>query len=223
MVSEVDRWLPAALPNGGRSGSARDRNSGDRVPAFTARQSRRGLAAFTGRTGDRGVSGEAEIADFLTELALTGHLVAGTQNQAISALSLLYDKVIGRELGFINSLRAKASVYLPVVLTKSICPMHWRGSTLAPVVIFDGSTFFRHVNEAVIREVMRSAGITFTRARSARHSSKRCTRRKSQSWPFPTLCATVSQRTVWKTGLTSGRCKNCWATKMLRQPRSTLT
>jgi hypothetical protein len=31
--------------------------------------------------------GEPEIADFLTELALTGHVVAGTQNQAISSLT----------------------------------------------------------------------------------------------------------------------------------------
>lgn len=63
--------------------------------------------------------GEAEIADFLTELALTGRVVAGTQNQAISALAFLYDKLIGRELGFINSLRARESTYLPVVLTQS--------------------------------------------------------------------------------------------------------
>ena len=63
--------------------------------------------------------GETEIADFLTELALTGHVVASTQNQAISALTLLYEKVLGRELGFIGSLRAKESLYLPVVLTRS--------------------------------------------------------------------------------------------------------
>lgn len=63
--------------------------------------------------------GEPEIADFLTELALTGNVVAGTQNQAISALMLFYEKVLGCDLGFINSLRAKESLYLPVVLTKS--------------------------------------------------------------------------------------------------------
>ena len=42
--------------------------------------------------------GEAEIAEFLTELALAGHVVAGTQNQAISALIMLYDKVLGHKL-----------------------------------------------------------------------------------------------------------------------------
>ncbi len=52
--------------------------------------------------------GEAEIADFLTELALCGEVVAGTQNQAFSACKFLYCKVFGRELGFVNSLRAKS-------------------------------------------------------------------------------------------------------------------
>jgi site-specific recombinase XerD len=63
--------------------------------------------------------GEPEIADFLTELALCGEVVAGTQNQAFSACKFLDSKVFGRELGFVNSLRAKESLYLPVVLTKS--------------------------------------------------------------------------------------------------------
>jgi site-specific recombinase XerD len=54
-----------------------------------------------------------------TELALCGEVVAGTQNQAFSALKFLHCKVFGRELGFVNSLRAKESMYLPVVLTKS--------------------------------------------------------------------------------------------------------
>jgi integron integrase len=63
--------------------------------------------------------GEPEFADFLTELAMLGEVVAGTQNQAFSAIKFLYTKVFGRELGFVNSLRAKESLYLPVVLTKS--------------------------------------------------------------------------------------------------------
>ncbi len=52
--------------------------------------------------------GEGEIADFLTELALTREVVAGTQNQALSAIKFLYEKVLGRELGFVNSLRARS-------------------------------------------------------------------------------------------------------------------
>ena len=63
--------------------------------------------------------GETDVAEFLTELALTGHVVAGTQNQAYSACKFYFTKVLGREFGFINSLRAKESTHLPVVLTRS--------------------------------------------------------------------------------------------------------
>lgn len=57
--------------------------------------------------------GEMEIADFLTELALTGEVTAGTQGQALSAILFLYQKVFGRDLGFVNSLRARASRHRP--------------------------------------------------------------------------------------------------------------
>ncbi|WP_261342573.1 integron integrase [Roseimaritima multifibrata] len=63
--------------------------------------------------------GEREISDFLTELAVTRGVVAGTQNQALSAIKFLFEKVYGRELGFINSMRARESLFLPTVLTKS--------------------------------------------------------------------------------------------------------
>lgn len=60
-----------------------------------------------------------ELAAFLTELAVEGDVVAGTQNQALSAFKFLYEKPYGRELGFVNSMQAKESQYLPLVLTKS--------------------------------------------------------------------------------------------------------
>lgn len=63
--------------------------------------------------------GEKEIGDFLTELAVTGEVAAGTQNQALSACLFLYRKVLGREVAFVNALRAKAKQYRPVVLTRS--------------------------------------------------------------------------------------------------------
>ena len=63
--------------------------------------------------------GEAEVADFLTELALNGNVAAATQNQAQSACLFYYEKVLGREMGFIHSLRAKDGQYLPVVLTRN--------------------------------------------------------------------------------------------------------
>ncbi len=53
--------------------------------------------------------GEPEIADFLTDLAVTRTVTAGTQNQALCGLLFFYEKVLGRELRFINSIRAKLS------------------------------------------------------------------------------------------------------------------
>jgi integron integrase len=61
---------------------------------------------------------EAEIADFLTDLAVTADIAAGTQNQALCGILFFYEKVLGRDMRFINSVRAKASTYRPVVLTK---------------------------------------------------------------------------------------------------------
>ncbi len=62
--------------------------------------------------------GEADIGGFLTDLAVTGEVAASTQNQALSALLFYYGKVVGRDLKFIQRIRAKASQYRPVVLSK---------------------------------------------------------------------------------------------------------
>ncbi|MGI9473609.1 MAG: integron integrase [Rubripirellula sp.] len=61
---------------------------------------------------------ERQIADFLTELAVTRQVCASTQNQALSACIFLYEKVLGRNLRFINAVRARVSNYQPMVLTK---------------------------------------------------------------------------------------------------------
>ncbi len=65
------------------------------------------------------ICGESDIAEFLTNLALEGDITASTQNQALSALLFYYEKVLGRDLAFINSVRAKSSEYRPLVLTKA--------------------------------------------------------------------------------------------------------
>jgi integron integrase len=62
--------------------------------------------------------GESEIGGFLTDLAVLGEVTAGTQNQALAALLFYYGKVVGRDLKFIQRVRAKASKYLPVVLSQ---------------------------------------------------------------------------------------------------------
>ncbi|TWU36721.1 site-specific tyrosine recombinase XerC [Novipirellula aureliae] len=62
--------------------------------------------------------GEPEIGDFLTDLAIERNVAANSQNQALSAILFFYEKVLGRDLKFVQAVRAKASEYRPVVLTK---------------------------------------------------------------------------------------------------------
>ena len=62
---------------------------------------------------------EAEVTDFLTQLARDGNVAASTQNQALSALLFLYKEVLKQEIGWLDSVeRAKKSTRLPVVLSR---------------------------------------------------------------------------------------------------------
>ena len=61
---------------------------------------------------------EPEVREFLTHLAVNGHIAASTQNQALSALLFLYDKVLDRPLDHVQGVvRAKRPQRLPVVMT----------------------------------------------------------------------------------------------------------
>jgi len=62
--------------------------------------------------------GEGEIKAFLTELAVEGNVTAGTQNQAKCALLFLFQRVLGRELAFLDVTRATKPERLPVVLSR---------------------------------------------------------------------------------------------------------
>ncbi|MEQ9406873.1 MAG: integron integrase, partial [Fuerstiella sp.] len=63
--------------------------------------------------------GENEIKAFLTSLAVEGDVAASTQNQAKSGLLFLYQKVLGRELGFLDVVSASKPARLPVVLSRA--------------------------------------------------------------------------------------------------------
>jgi integron integrase len=64
--------------------------------------------------------GEREVAQYLTHLAVERRVSASTQQQAMSALLLLYKEVLGRPLGALGVVRrAHAPVRLPVVLARS--------------------------------------------------------------------------------------------------------
>ena len=62
--------------------------------------------------------GEPQIKSFLTNLAVEGHVAAGTQDQAKCALLFLYQTVLGRDLAFLDVMRANKSARLPVVLSR---------------------------------------------------------------------------------------------------------
>ena len=64
--------------------------------------------------------GAAEVTAFLSWLATEREVAAATQNQALSALLFLYQKVLGLELPWLASMaRAKRPVRVPSVLTEA--------------------------------------------------------------------------------------------------------
>jgi len=64
--------------------------------------------------------GEREVAQYLTHLAVERRVSASTQQQAMSALLLLYKEVLGRPLGALGVVRrAHGPARLPVMLARS--------------------------------------------------------------------------------------------------------
>jgi len=62
--------------------------------------------------------GLQEVQQFLTHLAVEGHVAASTQSQALSALLFLYQQVLKQDIGWIEEVvRAKPPQRMPVVLT----------------------------------------------------------------------------------------------------------
>jgi hypothetical protein len=62
--------------------------------------------------------GAPELKDFLTELAVKGEVAASTQNHALSGVMFFYQRIKGRELEFIDAVKAKRPQHLPLVLSR---------------------------------------------------------------------------------------------------------
>ncbi|MFH0777067.1 MAG: integron integrase [Candidatus Eisenbacteria bacterium] len=63
--------------------------------------------------------GEREITQFISNLATDRHVIASTQNQALSALLFLYREVLSVDMEWVSGIvRAKRPTHLPVVLTQ---------------------------------------------------------------------------------------------------------
>ena len=62
--------------------------------------------------------GDAEIREFLTHLAVDRQIAPATQNQALAAILFLFNRVLRKQVGFVEGIvHSKASRRLPVVLT----------------------------------------------------------------------------------------------------------
>jgi hypothetical protein len=61
--------------------------------------------------------GEAKIEEFLSDLAVNGHVAASTQNQAFNALLFVYREILHQTLENIQAVRADRPVRVPTVLT----------------------------------------------------------------------------------------------------------
>ena len=82
----------------------------------------RWIVRFIRHSGNRHPEemGSREVASFLSHLAVELNVAASTQNQALSALVFLYNKVLEKPLGEMGGIvRAKRPARLPVVLTVS--------------------------------------------------------------------------------------------------------
>ncbi len=63
--------------------------------------------------------GAHEVEQFLSHLAVDGHVAASTQNQALSAILFLYQHVLERDIAWLHDVvRAKRPQRLPVVLSR---------------------------------------------------------------------------------------------------------
>jgi integron integrase len=83
--------------------------------------------------------GAAEIEQYLSHLASERHVAASTQNQALSALLFLYQKVLDQNLPWLDDIvRAKRPLRVPVVLTRNevakildaMHDQHWLAASL---------------------------------------------------------------------------------------------
>jgi len=73
---------------------------------------------YHGMRGREDLQGaEPKIEQFLSDLAVNGHVAASTQNQAFNALLFLYREILHQTLDNIQAVRADRPVRVPTVLT----------------------------------------------------------------------------------------------------------
>jgi site-specific recombinase XerD len=142
----LDRIAPAASDAvrevlGRVHGAIRARHYSRRTEKAYLGWIRRFISVNRGR--DPAALGAPEVGQFLSMLAVRGHVAASTQNQAFSALLFLYRDVLERDLaGLDETVRAKRPVRLPQVLTPAEVQAvlgHLRGTVLMMASLLYGS------------------------------------------------------------------------------------
>jgi hypothetical protein len=94
--------------------------------------------------------GEAKVEQFLSDLAVNGHVAAATQNQAFNALLFLYPEVLHEPFENVQAVRARRPIRVPTVLTpEEVFPA--RDLSTDPR---SGVTRRHHVDEVTINKAL---------------------------------------------------------------------
>ena len=87
--------------------------------------------------------GGQEVQQFLSHLAVAGHVAASTQSQALSAVLFLYQQVLKQDIGWLDDVvRAKQPHRVPVVLTQDevkVVLAHLSGTTWIMATLLYGA------------------------------------------------------------------------------------
>jgi integron integrase len=97
---------------------------------------------FHGKRHPRDMGGQ-EVQQFLSHLAVAGHVAASTQSQALSAVLFLYQQVLKQDIGWLDDVvRAKKPQRFPVVLTQDVVKTvlaHLSGTTWIMATLLYGA------------------------------------------------------------------------------------
>jgi integron integrase len=97
---------------------------------------------FHGKRHPRDMGGQ-EVQQFLSHLAVAGHVAASTHSQALSAVLFLYQQVLKQDIGWLDDVvRAKQPQRVPVVLTQDevkVVLAHLSGTTWIMATLLYGA------------------------------------------------------------------------------------
>ena len=175
--------------------------------------------------------GAAEVSAFLTHLAVEGHVAASTQNQALSAILLLYREVLQRDFGWLQDVvRAKKPKRLPVVFSPEeavailaqLRGVRW----LMGVQLYGGGLRLMECLRLRVKDLdFERLQVTI---RDGKGEKDRITLLPEilvnpLNTAIATRFAIRLPRIYWPMAPTSARCRSCWDTKTSERPRSTRT